>query len=97
MASHVSVLDKLRVESRLFDRPVVLACRDDHVVEVYVVDDSGLEVYFGRLDQLDQSGAKNQAKLDVLVKAVGLRVREEPISARSLAWLSALDRAGLLT
>ena len=31
------------------------------------------------------------------VKAVGHRVREEPVSARSLAWLSALECAGLLT
>jgi len=76
---------------------VVLACRDDHVVEVYVVDDSGLEVYFGRLDQLEQVGEANQRKLGVLLGAVARHVRERPVSPRALAWLSALDRAGLLT
>ena len=96
MPSHVNVLDKFRVESRLFDRPVVLACRDDHVAEVYVVDDSGLEVYFGRLDQLEQVGEANQRKLEVLLGAVARHVRERPVSARSLAWLTALHRAGLL-
>jgi hypothetical protein len=100
MLSHPNLLlafflDKFRVESRLFDRPVVLACRDDHVVEVYVVDEGGLEVYFGRLDQLERGGS-NQAKINVLLEAVGRRVREKPVSARSLAWLSALDAARLL-
>ena len=97
MLSHPNLLDEFRVESRLFERPVVLACRDDHVVEVYVVDDAGLEVYFGRLDQLEQVGEANQRKLEVLLGAVARHVRERPVSPRALAWLSALDRAGLLT
>jgi len=96
MASYVGVLDKLRVESRLLDRPVVLACRDDRVVEVYVVDDSGLEVYFGRLDQLERVGEANQRKFEVLLGAVARHVKERPVSPRALAWLSALDYAGLL-
>jgi len=97
VASHVGVVDKIKVESRLLDRPVVLACRNDRVVEVYVTDDSGLEAYFGRLDQIERGESSNQAaKFDVLVQAIGRRVREKAVSTRSLAWLSTLDAAGLL-
>jgi len=94
--AHVNVVDRIVVESRLLEQPVVLACQDDHVVEVYVTDGAGLEAYVGHLELLEQRGSNNQAKFDVLLKAVGRRVREKPVSVQTLAWLSALHAAGLL-
>ena len=96
---HHNAVDKIKVESRLFDYPLVLVCVDDgnwSSIEIYVVDDSGLEVYFSRLDKIDRRGSGNQVKFDVLLAAIKRRVREKPVSIQSLTWLSALKWVGLL-
>lgn len=91
--SHVDALDRFTVEHRDLDAPVVLLCREDRVVEVYVVDDGGLEQFAGFLDRQTEP----RDKVAVLLRAISTRVKEDPVSARAHAWLSALRYQGLLT
>jgi hypothetical protein len=93
MASHVKVLDRIQVESRVLDQPVVLLCREDKFIEVYVVAGDGREEFAGFLNRRHKAP---QEKVDALLSAINKRIREDPVSRRSHAWLMVLDHEGLL-
>ena len=93
MDSHIDVLDKILVESRVLDQPVALLCRADKFIEVYVVGEDGSETFAGFLNRRHKSA---QEKVGALLAEIYRRVREDPVSRRSLAWLQALDHEGLL-
>jgi hypothetical protein len=93
MASHVEVLDRIQVESRVLDQPVVLLCRADKFIEVYAVTDDGREEFAGFLNKRHKAA---QEKVDALLAAITKRIKEDPVSRRSHAWLQALDHEELL-
>jgi hypothetical protein len=72
---------------------VVLQLRHDHVVEIYVVDARGLEMYAGRLEHTTRA---DEEKIRILLKAIRNRVVEAPFSRRALSWLRALSHQGML-
>lgn len=94
MPGHVSINDQIRVdEPSYLDHPVLLICRGDKVIEVYVVDENGLEHHAGRLEHPIKA---DEEKIRILVRAIKRRVKERPFSRTALAWLSALSYSGML-
>ncbi len=85
-------------EPRYFDAKVVMLCRNDRVIELYAVDDHGLEEYAGRLEHT-VTADRDQHKLDQLQRLVAnikYRIKERPLSRESLAWLEGLAKCGML-
>ena len=89
----------IKVENnRLFDHPVVMVSRHERTdkhIELYVVDESGLEQYAGKLVQ-PISGGLDVDKIAYLLRAIRNRIKERPLSRESLHWLECLSYSGLL-
>jgi hypothetical protein len=94
MPGHVSIKDQIKVvEPSYLEHPVVLICRGDKAIEMYAVDENGLEHYAGKLDH--HIGV-DEEKIRVIVKAIKRRIKERPFSRTALAWLAALSYSGML-
>jgi len=92
-ASHVHVIHKINFDDPAFERPVTIALRDDHVIEIYAVNEYGLEEYVNRLDRLT---TLRVVQMQTIMKAIKSTVGENPFSTVALAWLYALNQGGLL-
>ena len=92
MPSHVQIVDKFEVRHRKFDRPLIFACRNDGVIELYS-NDEGQEMFAGILGpELKVTGEAR----DLLVNDIAQHIRKNPVSVQSLAWLQGLYNARLL-
>jgi hypothetical protein len=87
------MMDRIEVTNRNLDAKVVLQLRHDHVIEIYAVDDHGLEEYAGRLEHTIRA---DEEKIRILLKAIRNHVVEAPFSRRALSWLRALAYHGML-
>jgi len=85
--------DVLVDDARHFDAPVKMILRDDSAVELYVVDEKGLEEYAGLLEV---GSPRDAEQMRVLMTTIQSIVKKKPLSQRSLWWLTALARCGLL-
>ncbi len=77
----------------VLDAKVVMLARNDKVIELYAVDEHGLEQYAGRLEHL--IGA-DERKIARLLRAIKERIKERPLSRESQHWLNCLAHAGML-
>lgn len=90
----ITIEDTIRVdEPSYLEHPALLVCRADKVIEVYAIDENGLEHPAGRLDH--HIGV-DEEKIRIIVKAIRSRVKERPFSHTALAWLRALSYQGML-
>lgn len=90
----VNKIDEIVIKDySVFDNPAKILLRDDGVIELYAVSPEGLEHPAGRLDR---HTAGDVAKIRRLVVGIKQIIKEKPFSRRSLRWLAALDRVGLL-
>lgn len=80
-------------DTRVLDSKVIMLARNDKVIELYAVDDRGLEEYAGRLEH--PIGA-DERKIACLLRAIKERIKERPLSRESQHWLNCLAHAGML-
>jgi len=96
----VQVIDTIPIESRAFTTKVGLLLREGTglgtsgiEIEIYAVNEDGLEEYAGKLDSHQRAPV---AQMTAFLKAIQNRIAQKPLSTISLKWLSALDRGSLL-
>jgi hypothetical protein len=90
----VNKVDEIVIKDlNTFDSVLKIILRDDGAMELYYIDDDGGEPYAGNLDN---HTAGDVAKIRRLVVGIKQVIKEKPFSRRSLNWLAALARAGLL-
>lgn len=87
------IVDSFTISSRTFDYPVKVVLRDDHVVELYAIEEDGTEQYAGLFGYTTRI---HPSKFDIIKSKIQDHVRGAPVSQTSLSWLQALDRLGLL-
>lgn len=85
--------DRIVVDHHNLDSKVVLFLRNDHVIEIYAIDERGLEEFAGRLEHTIKA---DEEKIRILVKAIRNHVTSAPFSRRALNWLRALSEHGML-